>query len=225
MQTLDEKKGTKLVKKALIVLGVIYLVIVFVFLIRIANGETCGRIDYSNYGGGAISAGVTIDSPEEFLSQQIGFIEKNRFKHYGICFSANATTDLRVEILDQERHVLTKGYVAEGFDRYCLYLKNGYNHTYNFIGVNCPDCAPGSEITFYQETLGHNNFLTIQDVKGAGLNVSNSKSYDWVFTVYPTCWNSIKYFTIWYLTASIFFMVILGLIVGLRKTEEVINKE
>lgn len=199
--------------------------IVFLLLVRILNEETCGRDTYSSYEGGGTEAGITLDAANEEISQQTPFLEDKRFLHARVCFAANATTDQRVELVDEHRHILTKGYVNNGYDRYCLFFEHQENHTYNFIGINCPGCGPGDEITFYREIIANDDVLTITDTKTGGITVSYDKPYDWSIDVYPTCWNTIRYFTYWYLTGAIFFLIIFGLVVGLKKTEEVIKRD
>lgn len=124
LESLDERNGVKLAKKTLLILGIVYLIIVFVLVINVINGESCGRKTYTSFDGSATEEGITLDAANEKILQETPFINSVRFKHAEICFYANATDSLEITIINEFEEELARGFLMSGAYNYCLSFQN-----------------------------------------------------------------------------------------------------
>lgn len=224
MESLDEAKGIKIIKKALLVLGIVYAIIVFVLIIKVINNEHCGRNTYTDYDNGEVTAGITLDAEGETVYQHNPFHNGCNVKHWNFCFSHNATAATELHIINSADEILAHVIIGTGYEKSCYRVNFPENETFNYLGIRCDTCsAAAKEVTFYEELAG----TTVERVfkGGSAFIVTQDNTLDWVVYGYPSCWESVKYFTIWYLTGGIALIIILGLIYGVKKTEEMIKRD
>lgn len=217
------RNGLRIAKNTIKVLGVIYLVLFFIFAIKIINGDTCGRTTYSEYGFGALQEAFTMDAANERVYQNNPFPRDKNIKDWRFCFTTNATDALELHVVDSADMVLGHVIIEDGYHHHCYNVVFPDNETYNYIGLECLTCsASNPKVTVYEEILGVSTERVIKT--GNTFTTTEENTLDFVLYGYPSCWESVKYFTIWYLTGAIFILVIIGLIFGLKKTEDIIKK-
>lgn len=219
----DEKKGVSNFKKVLIGLGVLYLVFLLVFTMKIINGDSCGRTDYTYYGGGGLQEGVTLDSANAMLYQHNPYSPGNKnINYWTFSFTANATSAVDLHIINEREEVLAHAIIEDGYAHHTYKLFFNDNETFNYIGVKCPLCSSSDpEVTFYEEVLGREVERVVQE--GNSFTTTDDKTLDFVISGYHSCMESIKYFTFWFLTGAIMIMIVIGLLYGIDKTEKEIK--
>lgn len=215
-------KAFKLAKKTIYGLGVVFLIISLIFMLKIVNGDTCGREAYTYYDGGSVQLATELDAAGEIVLQHNPFNEDKNIKEWQFCFTANATDAVELHVVNSADYVLAHAIIGQDVENHCYGLSFPANATFNYIGLQCLTCAPQDpRVFFYEEVLGEQVERVVETSNS--FSVTDDNTLDWVLYGYPSCWESVKYFTYWYLTGAIILLIIIVLLFGEKKAEEVLN--
>jgi len=220
----EERKIVRTAKKVITGFTIVFLILLFLYGVRMLNGETCGREEYTYYNYGALQTGITINANDDTVLQHNPYNEEIKINYWELCFTYNATNPIELHIVNSADEILGHIFLQENYNYECYAAKfNKTTENYNYIGLRCDNCGTkATSITFYEETLGEQ---TERVVLNGGVTITQDNTLDWVLHGYPSCWKNIKYFSIWWLTGLIFMLIIIFLIAGLKKTEEIIKND
>lgn len=206
------------------VLIAVFLVLTLFYGIKMLNGESCIRQEYTFYKGGEIQPAITITDNNQVVLQHNPYNNDLKIKNFYLSFTYNSTAAIEAHIVNAAEEILAHVFIEEGFHQANYAIKFNDNETYNYIGLRCDNCdTKNTDITLYEEILGE-EVERVVDINGV-ITITEDKTLDLVLRGYSSCWNSIKYFSVWLLTGIIFMIIIIGLIKGLSKTEEVLNND
>lgn len=221
---LETGKTVRIIKKTMYVFGIIFLVATAVFLLKIVNGDTCGREDYTEYSYGAVQAAVTLDTANSVVYQHNPFPRDKNIDEWRFCFTTNATSAVELHVVNSRDDILGHAIIEDGYHNHCYNIIFPENETFNYLGLACPACSNADpEVTFYEEIIGAETERVVEE--GNVFTTSDENTLDWVLRGYPSCWESIKYFTYWYLTLAVIMSILIGLVYGSKKTKEVVMRD
>lgn len=217
---IEPSKAKKLVKAVLLIMGLVFIAIVASYLLKGLNGESCGYDTHTFYDGGALQLAATLATTNSYILQHIPHsINEKKYTDNYFCFTANATEGVEIKIITTDKTLATV-VIGQSYEKHCYNIPIAKNDTLNYIGVKCPSCsAANPKVMFYEEILGVN---VERIVKGVSTTVSDSNTLDFTIRSYNSCWNSVKYFSNWYITLCVFMLLIMGVSVGYKKLKEVV---
>ncbi len=215
------KKELNMIKKVGAGLLILFLVITFIYLIKIANGDTCGRETYTDYGFGGLQAAYNITTGGEIILQHNPYDRQKNIEQWRFCFTNNATAGIRMFIVNEAEDVLGQAIIESGYDTHCYNIVFPENETYNYIGFRCDDCGTVANVTIYEEILGVDVERVL--ITGSVFLTPTGNTLDFVLEGAPSCWENIKYFTFWYLTSLILLLLVAGAFVGKDKLRELLE--
>lgn len=203
------------------VLGIIYLVISSFYLLKIIDEDTCASKRYTSYDGGTTTIGYNMTTNNEIVMVNNPYEHGKNTEKIKLCLSLNSSDVVNLRVVDLELNILANDIINGSVDK-CYFLEE-FNFETSKIGVMCVDCDINNNLFLYEEVVSANEEITV--VKNGVYSVFSDKALDIVLIGYNSCWDSIRYFTVWYLTGTIMLMIIVLLLVGFDKAEKVLFKD
>ena len=221
---LEPKDAKKVVKGVLIALFAILMIVTVGYALKMFNGETCGRVTYTDYNGGSLQAAVTLDDDDERIYQHNPFNYEEKVINWRFCFTANATEAIELHVIDSAENILAHALIEDGYHRHCYNVVFPDNETNNYIGLRCDNCGlKGIEVILYEEILGADVERALYT--GTDLTTFDANTLDFMLEGEPSCFKSIKYFYLWFLTGAALLFLIIGVVTGFKKIKEVLLSE